>query len=48
MSLNIERNYNEELKDTSDHKYAYNFDFDVMHPFMLKSFIPFFEKGNLL
>lgn len=42
------RNYNEELKDTSDHKYAYNFDFDVMHPFMLQSFIPFFKKGNFL
>ena len=26
------RNYNAELKDTADHKYAYNFDFDVMHP----------------
>jgi len=42
------RDYNKELKDTSDHKYAYDFDFDVMHPFMLKSFIPFFQKGNLL
>lgn len=42
------RNYNKELKDTSDHKYAYTFDFDVMHPFMLKSFIPFFREGNLL
>jgi len=42
------RDYNKELKDTKDHKYAYNFDFDVMHPFMLKSFIPFFNKGNLL
>lgn len=48
MSLNIKRDYNEELKDTSDHKYAYNFDFDVMHPFMLKSFKPFFVDGNLL
>jgi 2-polyprenyl-3-methyl-5-hydroxy-6-metoxy-1,4-benzoquinol methylase len=46
MSTN--RNYNEELKDTSDHKYTYNFDLDVMHPFMLKSFIPFFKGGNLL
>ena len=43
-----QRNYNSELKDTSDHKYAYGFDFDVMHPFMLKSFIPFFKSGNLL
>lgn len=42
------RNYNEELKDTADHKYAYNFDFDVMHAFMLKSFLPFFKDGNLL
>jgi 2-polyprenyl-3-methyl-5-hydroxy-6-metoxy-1,4-benzoquinol methylase len=42
------RDYNEELKDTADHRYAYSFDFDVMHPFMLRSFIPFFKKGNLL
>jgi 2-polyprenyl-3-methyl-5-hydroxy-6-metoxy-1,4-benzoquinol methylase len=43
-----ERDYNKELRDTKDHKYAYNFDFDVMHPFMIKSFEPFFKKGNLL
>jgi 2-polyprenyl-3-methyl-5-hydroxy-6-metoxy-1,4-benzoquinol methylase len=42
------RDYNVELKDTSDHKYAYSFDFDVMHPFMLKSFEPFFREGNCL
>src|SRR5437868_4966104 len=42
------RDYNKELSDTKDHKYAYNFDFDVMHPFMLKSFIPFFRPGNVL
>ena len=42
------RNYNKESKDTTDHKYAYSFDFDVMHPYMLKSFVPFFKKGNLL
>ncbi|WP_367773678.1 GNAT family N-acetyltransferase [Flavobacterium sp. WC2421] len=47
-SMNIQRDYNQELKDTANHKYAYNFDFDVMHPFMLKSFIPFFKEGNLL
>lgn len=43
-----ERNYNSELQDTHDHKYAYSFDFDVMHPFMLKSFVPFFNKGSFL
>lgn len=42
------RNYNQELKDTADHKYAYSFDFDVMHPFMLRSFIPYFKEGNFL
>lgn len=42
------RDYNKELKDTSDHKYAYGFDFDVMHPYMLKSFLPFFRKGSFL
>lgn len=42
------RDYNKELKDTADHKYAYNFDFDVMHHYMLKSFIPFFREGNFL
>jgi 2-polyprenyl-3-methyl-5-hydroxy-6-metoxy-1,4-benzoquinol methylase len=46
MSSN--RNYNKELKDTNDHKYAYNFDFDIMHRYMLESFKPFFIKGNLL
>lgn len=46
--MSTTRDYNQELKDTADHKYAYGFDFDVMHPFMLKSFIPFFRQGNLL
>ncbi len=44
----MKRDYDREMKDTQDHKYAYNFDFDVMHPFMLKSFVPFFREGNLL
>jgi 2-polyprenyl-3-methyl-5-hydroxy-6-metoxy-1,4-benzoquinol methylase len=42
------RDYNKEFKDTTDHKYAYNFDFDVMHKYMVKSFVPFFKEGNLL
>ena len=29
-------------------QYVYNFDMDVIHPFMLRSFRPFFVKGNLL
>lgn len=46
--MNTTRDYNAELKDTNDHKYAYGFDFDVMHHFMLKSFVPFLKKGNFL
>jgi SAM-dependent methyltransferase len=43
-----QRNYNQELKDTADHKYAYSFDFDVMHHYMLKAFTPFLKDGNFL
>ncbi|PIY97321.1 MAG: class I SAM-dependent methyltransferase [Candidatus Kerfeldbacteria bacterium CG_4_10_14_0_8_um_filter_42_10] len=46
--MSTKRDYNKEIKDTKNHKYSYKFDFDVMHPYMLKSFIPFFVKGNLL
>ncbi len=46
--MSEKRDYNTELKDTSDHKYAYNFDFDVMHKFMVRSFEPFFNEGNCL
>ena len=43
------RNYEKEHQDTVDHKYVYNFDFDVMHPFMIRSFKPFFnQNGSLL
>ena len=42
------RNYNEELKDRPEHKYAYNFDFDVMHKYMVISFVPFFREGSML
>jgi|LauGreDrversion4_2_1035121.scaffolds.fasta_scaffold167252_2 ribosomal protein S18 acetylase RimI-like enzyme len=48
MQYEIERNYNEEFKDTADHKYAYNFDFDVMHRYMVKSFEPFFKGDDVL
>jgi 2-polyprenyl-3-methyl-5-hydroxy-6-metoxy-1,4-benzoquinol methylase len=44
----IKRDYNKESID-NERKYAYSFDLDVMHPFMLKAFEPFFNKsGNFL
>lgn len=46
--MNNQRDYNSEIKDTVDHQYAYNFDFDVMHPYMIQSFKPFFKQGSLL
>jgi len=42
------RNYNKEFADSNNVKYAYGFDYDVMHPYMIKSFKPFFNKGSLL
>ena len=42
------RDYNRESKDAVGHKYGYSFDFDVMHPFMIRSFKPFFRQGSLL
>ena len=48
MNTPTPRNFNEELKDTADRTYSYNFDFDVMHPYMLESFKPFFRPGNML
>lgn len=46
--MGVERDYNTELNDTADHRYAYNFDFDVMHKYMLRSFEPFFKSGAVL
>lgn len=46
--MDNKRDYNVEIADTSDHKYAYGFDFDVMHPYMMKSFVPFFNPGSVL
>lgn len=45
------RNYNEEQDDSANserEKYVYGFDYDVLHPFMIKSFEPFFRHGSLL
>lgn len=44
----INRDYNLEIQDTKDHKYAYNFDLDIMHYYMIKTFEVFFESGNIL
>jgi 2-polyprenyl-3-methyl-5-hydroxy-6-metoxy-1,4-benzoquinol methylase len=42
------RDYDIEMQDTAQHQYAYDFDLNVMHPYMIRSFEPFFNEGNLL
>jgi GNAT superfamily N-acetyltransferase/2-polyprenyl-3-methyl-5-hydroxy-6-metoxy-1,4-benzoquinol methylase len=46
--MNPQRDFNAEIRDTADRPYAYSFDFDVMHPCMIRSFEPFFRPGSLL
>lgn len=46
--MNSTRDYDKELIDSGESKYAYNFDTDVIHPYMIKSFEPFFNRGSLL
>lgn len=42
------RNYNEELKNAGGSQYSYDFDKEVMHRYMVESFVPFFVEGNVL
>lgn len=46
MKHQLIRDYNRELNDTTDHKYAYNFDFDIMHPYYLKAALPYIDTTN--
>lgn len=46
--MNQTRDFNRETVDNDGRLYAYGFDFDVMHPYMMRSFIPFFRPGNAL
>jgi 2-polyprenyl-3-methyl-5-hydroxy-6-metoxy-1,4-benzoquinol methylase len=43
-----QRDFNVEIRDSKGHQYAYAFDLDVMHPYMMRSFAPFFRQGSLL
>jgi len=46
--MKFKRDYNGEMRDIPDSKYGYSFDYDVMHPFMIKAFTPFFRQGSIL
>ncbi|MFO1173659.1 MAG: class I SAM-dependent methyltransferase [Paracoccaceae bacterium] len=42
------RDYDAEFQDTADHRYAYDFDFDVMHRYMIKAYRTFRRPGSVL
>lgn len=42
------RDYDAEFRDTADHRYAYDFDFDVMHRYMMDAYRSFRRPGNVL
>ena len=46
--MGSQRDYDRELADVDGHKYAYGFDFDVMHGYMVDAFRPFFRPGKML
>lgn len=43
-----QRDYNAEFKDNEGRKYGYNFDYDVMHKYFMRSFIPFIKGDDVL
>lgn len=48
MVLKQDRDFNAEIIDNAERQYAYSFDFDVMHYFMMVAFKPYFRKGGVL
>ena len=46
--MSTKRDYDFEIKDNQVRKYAYSFDLDVMHGFMIRSFEALFVKGSML
>ena len=46
--MSTQRDYNNEFNDGVGRKYAYGFDFDVMHHYMIEAFRPFLRPGSAL
>lgn len=44
----MKRDYTKETRDNAERKYGYNFDYDVLHHYMLEAFKPFLRAGNAL
>lgn len=46
--MSSQRDYDAEFKDSQERKYAYDFDFDVMHGYMLRAYKSFRRPGSAL
>ena len=46
--MSTQRDFNNEFGDGAGRKYAYSFDFDVMHHFMVEAFRPLLRSGSAL
>ncbi len=44
----MNKNFNKKIIDNEERSYFYGFDYDVMHPFMIKSFKPHIIDGSML
>jgi 2-polyprenyl-3-methyl-5-hydroxy-6-metoxy-1,4-benzoquinol methylase len=44
----MKRDYTKETRDNAERKYGYNFDYDILHHYMLEAFKPFLRVGNAL
>ena len=44
----MKRDYNSEIKNNKDRDYFYNFDIDVMHPFMFETFERYLKNDDVL
>lgn len=46
--MSTQRDFNKEFNDEVGRKYAYGFDFEVMHHYMIEAFIPLLRPGSAL
>ncbi|KQQ13246.1 methyltransferase type 12 [Methylobacterium sp. Leaf123] len=46
--MSTARDFDRETQDVEGRRYAYDFDLDVMHKYMVRAFEPFFRPGRLL
>jgi 2-polyprenyl-3-methyl-5-hydroxy-6-metoxy-1,4-benzoquinol methylase len=48
MAIRSQRDYDDEMLDAQGAPYSYDFDIEVMHPYLIRAFLPFVRGGSLL